>query len=437
MKTPYLHPNQLPPPPPPFAKRRTHGLSSALLRQTLSGRSAALLALIAALSIFLAYVPTAHAQSSDATLRSLTLQVDGQPLTLDPVFSSVEIAYTASVAGSVPWLTVTPTASNPGVNITVNTTVLSSAITVNSAATSPLLLLNTGDNTIEIVVTAADGVEVTADDSSTTYTVTVTRRNDAGCGASTGIIAAHARLLAECATLLGLKDELRGAAALNWAANVNITSWDGITISGNRVHHIDLRKKGLAGVIPSELGSLSNLTRLYLNINRLTGQIPKELGRLTNLERLWLDINRLDGAIPPELGNLSNLKELWLDTNQLDGAIPPELGNLSNLTILWLNKNRLTGAIPPELGRLTNLTHLLLHCNRLTGGIPTELNRIWRRVFQGGVWLQGNPLDSVVIPMEIPPPQLYTAERCQGILEDSRLVRAAGVCRQQRHADGG
>ena len=125
MKTPYLHFNQLPPPPPPpFAKRRTHGLSSALLRQTLSGRSAALLALIAALSIFLAYVPTAQAQVSVvADLSALTLHVDGQPLTLDTPFARLTTDYAASVDSSDPWLTVTPTAADSGATITVNTSV--------------------------------------------------------------------------------------------------------------------------------------------------------------------------------------------------------------------------------------------------------------------------------------------------------------------------
>ena len=36
----------------------------------------------------------------------------------------------------------------------------------------------------------------------------------------------------------------------------------------------------------AELGSLSNLERLYLKENDLSGEIPAELGSLSNLEAL-------------------------------------------------------------------------------------------------------------------------------------------------------
>ena len=44
----------------------------------------------------------------------------------------------------------------------------------------------------------------------------------------------------------------------------------------------------MSGEIPAELGSLSNLTRLYLSENQLTGEIPPELGSLSNLAALVL-----------------------------------------------------------------------------------------------------------------------------------------------------
>ena len=42
----------------------------------------------------------------------------------------------------------------------------------------------------------------------------------------------------------------------------------------------------MTGEIPTELGSLSNLTgRCDLGENQLTGEIPTELGNLSNLHR--------------------------------------------------------------------------------------------------------------------------------------------------------
>ncbi len=394
MKTQYQHANQSPTP--KFAKRRTHGLPSALRRQALSGRSVALLALIAALSIFLAYAPTGHAQvSADATLSALTLQAGEQTLPLDSAFTSDDTAYTAVAESSVPWLTVIPTPSDSNATIMVNTPVLPVATSVNSVAAdavdsvaaSSLLLLNIGANDIDVEVTSADG------STTKTYTVTVTRA-DAGCNESdTGIKPTQDRLLADCATLLGLKDALVGSGAdLNWAADVAIASWDGNKVSGDDITEIDLSSKGLTGVIPPRLGSLDDLTSLNIRNNKLTGEIPPELGNLDALTSLDISDNQLTGEIPPELGNLDALTSLLLNANQLTGEIPSELGNLTALTLLYLDDNQLTGEIPSELG-IASILDLYLHCNELTGSIPAELANIKR-----SLWLQGNPLNSVKIP---------------------------------------
>lgn len=71
----------------------------------------------------------------------------------------------------------------------------------------------------------------------------------------------------------------------------------------------------------------------------------------------WLWGNQLTGPIPTEFGSLTNLTELLLFSNQLTGAIPAELGNLTSLR---LGGNQLSGPVPPELTNLTNLNFLRL-----------------------------------------------------------------------------
>ena len=134
-----------------------------------------------------------------------------------------------------------------------------------------------------------------------------------------------------------------------------------------------LQENSLFGPIPPELGSLVNLTSLNLGGNRLTGPIPSDIGKLSKLTLLRLYGNLLSGPIPPQLGHLTNLQRLSLDTNTLSGSIPPELGSLANLTRLELGFNRLSGPIPPELGSLANLTRLELGFNTLSGPIPRSL----------------------------------------------------------------
>ena len=43
-------------------------------------------------------------------------------------------------------------------------------------------------------------------------------------------------------------------------------------------------------------------------------------------------VSNLTGSIPPELGNLTRLRELLLDVNNLSGELPTELGNLPSFT---------------------------------------------------------------------------------------------------------
>ena len=151
---------------------------------------------------------------------------------------------------------------------------------------------------------------------------------------------------------------------------------------------LNLWANSLNGPIPPELGDLINLESLSLSVSKLRGPIPSELGNLTSLETLGLSGNQLSGSIPSELGNLTNLETLSLWSNQLDGAIPSELGNLINLESLGLSGNQLSGSIPSELGNLTNLKTLALGDNRLTGNLPMNLTNIPNL---GKLGLENNP----------------------------------------------
>ena len=167
----------------------------------------------------------------------------------------------------------------------------------------------------------------------------------------------------------------------NWTHNDNwlsgpVSTWYGVTVSGDRVTGLDLTDNNLSGTIPPEISALTRLDFLILYENHLTGSIPPEIGNLTHLEILGLIDNQFDGSIPVEIGNLTNLAALYLDQNQLSGTLPAEIGNLTQLNRLSLAANQLTGEIPPEIGNLTNLHLLFLSDNQLSGRIPTEMGRL-------------------------------------------------------------
>jgi len=195
-----------------------------------------------------------------------------------------------------------------------------------------------------------------------------------------------AGLVADCTALLGAKNTLQGTASLNWAVDLDISSWDGITVGGTppRVTLLDLPGYNfpsggeMTGSIPAALGTLTELTKLVLSFNALTGSIPAALGNLANLTDLILNSNQLSGSIPATWGNathpLPNLQKLQLGENQLRGSLPAALGRLPKLTHLELYTNALSGSIPATWGTTTHpfaeLDTLSLYENRLTGTVP-------------------------------------------------------------------
>ena len=160
-------------------------------------------------------------------------------------------------------------------------------------------------------------------------------------------------MLRDCAALLEMLKTLSGdsAALWGWSPSKLLHHWQGVKLAGYppRVVALDLSKRGLAGVVPPELGRLDKLESLRLSNNALTGPIPPELGRLSNLRVLALDDNALSGPVPPQLGAIENLEELWLRGNRLSGEVPLELANLTNLSLLRLTGNDFTGTPPPAL----------------------------------------------------------------------------------------
>jgi hypothetical protein len=162
----------------------------------------------------------------------------------------------------------------------------------------------------------------------------------------------------------------------NWLTG-RVRTWYGIKVTGSRVTEINLGGENMNGSIPSSIGDLDALTRLYIDQNPgLSGSIPSSIGNLVNLIQLFLDRNQLTGNIPSSVGNLVNLRYLYLYNNQLTGNIPSSIGDLVNLKYLYLYNNQLTGNIPVSMSNCKQLRRCYLSHNRLRGSIPASFHKL-------------------------------------------------------------
>jgi len=135
---------------------------------------------------------------------------------------------------------------------------------------------------------------------------------------------------------------------------------------------LDIINSELSGSIPIELGNLESLKYIRFDNNNLSGEIPIEIGQLDSLISLMLSGNQLSGEIPLALMASPSLASLLLSNNQFYGQIPLEIVDLANLQIIDISNNLLTGSIPPGMANLSELYYVNLSSNKLTGGIDEQ-----------------------------------------------------------------
>lgn len=142
-----------------------------------------------------------------------------------------------------------------------------------------------------------------------------------------------------------------------------------------QLEFLDMGKNKFGGEVQEIFGRLVQLRALILNGNSYTGGIkaPAAILKLPNLTRLDLSYNNFSGPLPIQISEMRSLELLILAHNSFSGSLPREYGNLPHLQALDLSFNRLTGSIPPEIGNARSLLWLMLANNSLTGRIPPEI----------------------------------------------------------------
>jgi hypothetical protein len=119
----------------------------------------------------------------------------------------------------------------------------------------------------------------------------------------------------------------------DWMTSKHECSWYGVECNAFKtIINLDLGYIKVDGLVPREIGLLTELQDLDLHGNDLQGVIPhKLLTGLKKLEYLRLQMNGMFGAIHKEITTMKNLKHLFLYGNYLAGTIPKDLAKLKKL----------------------------------------------------------------------------------------------------------
>ncbi|XP_057796832.1 probable LRR receptor-like serine/threonine-protein kinase At3g47570 isoform X1 [Salvia miltiorrhiza] len=136
---------------------------------------------------------------------------------------------------------------------------------------------------------------------------------------------------------------------------------------------LSLSNNMLGGTIPHAICDLFSLNTFLNRGNQFSGPIPKCLGNVSSLRHLNLESNMLNSSIPSSLWGLKDLINLDLSSNSLNGSLPLEMSNLGAAIYINLSMNHLSGSIPSTIGKLQNLINLSLANNRLEGSIPVSV----------------------------------------------------------------
>ncbi|KAL2339450.1 hypothetical protein Fmac_007390 [Flemingia macrophylla] len=159
----------------------------------------------------------------------------------------------------------------------------------------------------------------------------------------------------------------------------------------SKLSTVDLSLNELNGTIPQGLVTSSSVTRLNLSGNQFTGPLLLQASGASELLLMppyqpmeYLDVsnNSLEGVLPSEIGRMSELKLLNLARNGFSGQLPNELNKLTYLEYLDLSNNKFTGNIPDKLS--SSLTVFNVSNNDLSGRVPENLRKFSPSSFHPG-----------------------------------------------------
>lgn len=119
---------------------------------------------------------------------------------------------------------------------------------------------------------------------------------------------------------------------------------------------LELGSNSLTGTIPDAVTDKAALYHFSVRGNEVTGGISDALidnfadctgSNCAAQMSLLLDGNRMSGTLPTRVGTLTGLERLYVENNFFTGQIPAQIINLVNLNEFFVAPNSFTGVVPP------------------------------------------------------------------------------------------
>ncbi|KAF3455497.1 hypothetical protein FNV43_RR00126 [Rhamnella rubrinervis] len=161
-----------------------------------------------------------------------------------------------------------------------------------------------------------------------------------------------------------------------WSSTKDYCQWKNVNCdSSKRVTSISLASQSLSGTLPSDLGTLTQLTTLSLQKNSFSGPIPL-LANLTFLQDLYLDNNNFSSVPSGFFQGLTSLQTLSLseNSNLQPWSIPTDITQSSSLVSLTAGNANIIGSLPDIFDSFPSLQNVRLSYNNLTGSLPSSFN---------------------------------------------------------------
>jgi hypothetical protein len=207
------------------------------------------------------------------------------------------------------------------------------------------------------------------------------------------------------------KNTIKWANSTGWLDYDDECTWFGISCSNinhgpdtgvqRTVTVVDFGINGISGIIPSDLGLLSNLQYFGLESNLLYGSIPSSIGRWTDLEHLYLQLQngeKLTGQIPESIGKLHRLLFADFSYNSFTGELPSSIGNWTDLVHIDFSGLHLNSTIPSSVGNWKNVEFVSFMSlgGHMHGTLPVEVIGKWRNLRK--LSLAGNEFSGTLPP---------------------------------------